>query len=485
MPKIQGQFANGDKLPTRDYVDGDASGPGLNQVLSKTNAAPYVFATVAEAEDAEYSEPETVAVAETAQFYVYDSSSALTRDGVWVLNTGGTGRLVSILLSYVLSSGRAGGQTLNGGSSAGDDLTLQANATNDGQIKLVGDTYFGGATTGILFETDVFTAPTKGNQVTFGVNGDTLNQFQFYGFGQFQAINSGIQFQTLDPFNNLITFAPKATAQLRIADGYAEAVNVLQAPFIRGGTGSGVDLTLTATSNATNGSVKIGTMAEFDEALGTYGLGATPTSDIKSTIKGLGNTSATDALLVENNDGADALRVDDALQVHFANYSFPVADGTAGSFMETDGAGNIVFILPAFGEAYQTGNSTATTINTVNVWEEVDNFIAGENQGVTVASGTMTVDSGQGGVYSIAVALSGLAGAANNIYEFAFSVNDTILTKSIGSRKFASTTDAGSVSLNCLSNLSAGDIVKLEVRNTTSASNFTVVNSNMTIQRID
>ena len=70
MPKITGQFANGDQLPTRDYVDGDAGGPGLNQVLEKTNAAPYVFATVAEAEAATYSEPETVAVTETAQFYV-------------------------------------------------------------------------------------------------------------------------------------------------------------------------------------------------------------------------------------------------------------------------------------------------------------------------------------------------------------------------------------------------------------------------------
>lgn len=136
MPKIQGNFANGDQLPDRDYVDGDASGPGLNQVLDKTNAAPHVFATVAEAESAEYSEPETVAVIETAQFYVYDSSSALTRDGFWVLNTVGAGRLVSILLDYALLAGRSGGQTLYGSAITGEDLALHSNTSKNGSVNI-------------------------------------------------------------------------------------------------------------------------------------------------------------------------------------------------------------------------------------------------------------------------------------------------------------------------------------------------------------
>ena len=200
MPKIDKPFVPEQPGTGVDnYIDGGPTRAGLEELRSKANSAPVTWATVAEAESAEYSEPETVAVTETAQFYVYDNSSALTRDGIWVLNTGGTGRLVSILLLYVLSSGRAGGQTLNGGTGAGDDLTI------------------------------------------------------------------------------------------------------------------------TSTSNATNGSVKIGTMAEFDEALGTYGLGAIPTSDTKSLIKGLGNTSATYAAKIQNSDGTDIATFRDDTLVELLN----------------------------------------------------------------------------------------------------------------------------------------------------------------------
>lgn len=95
MPKIPGQFQNGDRLPDRDYVAGDAGGPGLNQVLGKANFAPYTFATVAQAQAATYSEPESAVVAETGLLYFYDSSSSETIDGFSVLSTGGSGRLLA------------------------------------------------------------------------------------------------------------------------------------------------------------------------------------------------------------------------------------------------------------------------------------------------------------------------------------------------------------------------------------------------------
>jgi hypothetical protein len=54
------------------------------------------FATVAEAEAATYTEPEYCVVKETALTYQYDSNSTATRDGKFVLDTGGAGRLVAI-----------------------------------------------------------------------------------------------------------------------------------------------------------------------------------------------------------------------------------------------------------------------------------------------------------------------------------------------------------------------------------------------------
>jgi lysophospholipase L1-like esterase len=126
MPKIERQFTIGAKLPAKDYVNGDATEAGLNEVLSKVNLAPYVFETVAAAEAAEYSYPETAIVIETYQLYVYDSGSVLARDGNFILNTGGAGRLVSTTGTPEFSAVKIITGLINHGTTAnafGDSIT--------------------------------------------------------------------------------------------------------------------------------------------------------------------------------------------------------------------------------------------------------------------------------------------------------------------------------------------------------------------------
>jgi len=55
-------------------------------------------------------------------------------------------------------------------------------------------------------------------------------------------------------------------------------------------------------------SVKIGTLAEFDEDLATVGLGTAPTSDTKFTVRGLGNASPSYNCDFQRSDGVSVLK---------------------------------------------------------------------------------------------------------------------------------------------------------------------------------
>lgn len=96
MPKINKPFVF--QQPgegTDNYIDGGPTRAGLEELRGKVNLAPYIFATVAQAQAAIYSEPESAVVAETGLLYFYDSSSSETIDGFSVLSTGGSGRLLA------------------------------------------------------------------------------------------------------------------------------------------------------------------------------------------------------------------------------------------------------------------------------------------------------------------------------------------------------------------------------------------------------
>jgi len=91
-------------------------------------------------------------------------------------------------------------------------------------------------------------------------------------------------------------------------------------------------------------------------------------------------------------------------------------------------------LATSHGEMYQNDNSTATTINTINVWEEVGNFSGGELLNVSFANDSLTVATAA--TYHIVVSLSTAAASPNKNFEFAISVNDTIVDKTKIERRF-------------------------------------------------
>lgn len=94
MPKINKPFVPQQPGAGIDnYIDGGPTRAGLEELRGKTNAAPVTWGTVAEAEAASYTEPESVVVTETGRTYTYSASSEAARDGIRVLSPSGGGRL--------------------------------------------------------------------------------------------------------------------------------------------------------------------------------------------------------------------------------------------------------------------------------------------------------------------------------------------------------------------------------------------------------
>lgn len=137
---------------------------------------------------------------------------------------------------------------------------------------------------------------------------------------------------------------------------------------------------------------------------------------------------------------------------------------------------------PTYGGMFINANSTATTINTVNVWEEVSaGFETGLLSGVTFDTNTLV--AGNAGVYLVNATISCISASAGRTFQFAISVNDTIIDKTLAERRFAPSTDIGVLSLTGLLNLSASDVVKLEVRNVAHDTDITIEYANIIISR--
>ncbi len=135
----------------------------------------------------------------------------------------------------------------------------------------------------------------------------------------------------------------------------------------------------------------------------------------------------------------------------------------------------------AYGEAYIHNNVTVTTINTVNVWEQITGFTAGELKDVTFSSDSFTAKVK--GKYQCIVALAGTSAGTNKIFEHAVSVEAAIIDKSSIPRKYA-TIDIGALPVSAILDLDVDDVVRLEVRNITDANNYTANDCNFEMHKV-
>lgn len=178
---------------------------------------------------------------------------------------------------------------------------------------------------------------------------------------------------------------------------------------------------------------------------------------------------------------ADTVRTQAAILALFA-------DNITGDISAQDMRDYLVSVEPGSLAAY-ISTPVETTINTVNVWEEV--------AGTTTVSGTprhwtqtanneWTYDNGAIPLPDrdcvVYATISSTAAANSKVYEWAVSVNDTIQTPSIVRRKQGTGADVGALAIMSEFQVSSGDVVSIEVRNITDNTNVTAELMNVEIR---
>lgn len=154
--------------------------------------------------------------------------------------------------------------------------------------------------------------------------------------------------------------------------------------------------------------------------------------------------------------------------------------------------GEIQVQLVPFGQAedaqaeiWINDNVAETTINTVNVWEQITQINqTGELVGWTHnGTGTLTAGVFATGKYTMTFSVSSQAVSPGKTYEIAVSINDVIIGKTKSTRRFTSG-DVGNQSGTGLINITAGDNLKLEVRNITDSINLLIKDVNLNLHQL-
>ena len=137
------------------------------------------------------------------------------------------------------------------------------------------------------------------------------------------------------------------------------------------------------------------------------------------------------------------------------------------------------------GEMSIDESSTATTINTINVWEEVNatDVVTGDLNGWTYATGDLTAGASSAGTYLLSASISA-SGTGGDTLQFAASIDDAIQSDCKSTHEVNSGGDTASVSLHCITDIAASDVVKLEMRNTSGTNNITVEQMSFAMTRI-
>lgn len=139
----------------------------------------------------------------------------------------------------------------------------------------------------------------------------------------------------------------------------------------------------------------------------------------------------------------------------------------------------IASMMMPFGSAYMEDNATATTINTIDVFEVIaGTFTAGSNlEDFTVSAAGVLTYTGDPDRLIPLVASVGLVSAADNkVFEFQWFKNGTTAIAPKQARKHPTAADVGHISVRADVLLSTDDTVQLKVANATDTANVTVQN---------
>jgi len=173
--------------------------------------------------------------------------------------------------------------------------------------------------------------------------------------------------------------------------------------------------------------------------------------------------------------------VDDYIIEDGIIYQTVFAGYQTGNFASNAGKWCSVRGYARTGEMYFDANTTETAIGIKDTWYEIDNATAGVLAGFSFSDGDLTANAGTEGSFIISYNMSLNTEAANVVFDFATSINDVIINKSISETKFESRDIESVPGQAVVVAVDEGDVIKLETRNLTNTTNVTVKYGNLMI----
>jgi len=150
---------------------------------------------------------------------------------------------------------------------------------------------------------------------------------------------------------------------------------------------------------------------------------------------------------------------------------------TAGAISANDVRDFIASVTLPYGGGYMEGNATATTINTIDVFEDVAGTITANSslRDITCsAGGVLTYTGAPVRHFHVVTNLSMTAASNNQVIKFAWYKNGTTKLPAELHRKVGTGTDVGAASIHTDAMLSTGDTLQLKVANGTSTANVSI-----------
>lgn len=141
---------------------------------------------------------------------------------------------------------------------------------------------------------------------------------------------------------------------------------------------------------------------------------------------------------------------------------------------------NLKSIAPPFGRAYVSGNATATTINTIGIFEVLaGTFLNGMSSDVTFSAvgGRLTYDGASDRHFHVVSNFDMTAAANNQTVQFQWFKNGSTALPVAINQRVGTGTDVRTMSVHTDVMLSTNDYVELKVANTTSTADVTVSNA--------
>lgn len=143
---------------------------------------------------------------------------------------------------------------------------------------------------------------------------------------------------------------------------------------------------------------------------------------------------------------------------------------------------------PAYGDLYLVDNIVPTTINTIDVWENITNKTVQVSANVNLIQ---LQDDPEpvpqirlAGVYLAMYSVS-LTNKPNIEYQTTMGINSVPQVNCQASRKLGASSDVGNLGSQCFLELQAGDQLSVMIRNVDNNQDPTIVKGNVALLRID